>query len=146
MPPTDASPCTAVWPTPTPLVIGTCTIALNSSCPGADLSSARGYRGVLTGEDLSGMNLSGANLAGVDLSWSVLKGTNLSGANLRWARLDFADVDDANFAGAKTSWSTTCVDGSSGPCSGTSWTPRWVTRARRSTASTPSDPASWSTP
>ena len=98
-------------------------------CPACDLSSA----------NLSGLISPGADLRNADLNYAVLykvrlnkanldgatlKGANLAGANLTGAHLTGADLSGANLRGsigalladARTDATTTCPDGTNGPC------------------------------
>jgi uncharacterized protein YjbI with pentapeptide repeats len=98
-------------------------------CPACDLSSA----------NLSGLISPGADLRNADLNYAVLykvrlnkanldgatlKGANLAGANLTGAHLTGANLSGANLLGsigarltdATTDVTTTCPDGTNGPC------------------------------
>lgn len=80
-----------------PKVVGACTIAAKTSCPGANLKGQdlRGSdlrRANLKGADLRGANLrdatfARANLAGVDFTGADIRGVDFSRANLTGARL-----------------------------------------------------------
>jgi uncharacterized protein YjbI with pentapeptide repeats len=55
--------------------VGSCTIAPNTQCAGANLSGSD-----LRGADLSGANLQNANLSGARLDGATFRGANLDGA------------------------------------------------------------------
>ena len=95
-------------------------------CPGCDLSGA-----ILSGVDAGGSDIGNANLYRVILSLANLSGADLSGTNLTRATLDGANLSNASLDGADlsgatlvladttgtlTNASTTCPDGTAGPC------------------------------
>lgn len=75
----------------------------------AGLSLANLYFADLKKANLTNASLRGANLQKAQLDEAVLTGADLDGANLTHAT-------GANFAGAITTASTTCPDGTAGPC------------------------------
>lgn len=77
----------------------------------ADMSNASLYRAVLDQADLSGADLSGANL-----TRATLNGADLSNTSLLSADLTDATFSLANTTGVLTDASTTCPDGTAGPC------------------------------
>jgi hypothetical protein len=83
----------------------------NSNLAGADLSGA----------ELEGTDLTRANLSGADLSMANLNKANLHQANLIGTNLRYASVDDATLSQVKTDRTTTCPDGTPGPCTGGGW-------------------------
>lgn len=82
------------------------TAPRDTSLVTADLYRASAYR----------TDFRGADLTGADLSFAFLRG-----ADLRGAKLKDAIVDGADLIGAKTDATTTCPDGSAGPCVGGVW-------------------------
>ncbi len=64
--------------------------------------------------DLTNANLGGANLTNAVLSFANLSNANLGGANLAGANL--AGAVAADLAAAITTHTTTCPDGTAGPC------------------------------
>ena len=107
------------------------TFKSTGSCPGCDLSGAFLDAVDAQGGDMWNANLSNASLYRALLGQADLSGADLSGANLTRASLDGADLSstsllsadltDATFslaitAGVLTDASTTCPDGSVGPC------------------------------
>jgi len=78
------------------VVVGACTIAPATQCPGADL----------TGADLQDADLTGANLSSVNLTETNLSGANLTTANLSGATIVDADLSDADLTGANLSGAT----------------------------------------
>ena len=91
------------------------------SCPGCDLSGAFLDAVVAEGGDLWNTNLRGASLYRAKLSQANLSGADLTGANLMRVSLYGADLTGAILAQAKTTGAftdttTTCPDGSAGPC------------------------------
>jgi hypothetical protein len=76
---------------------------------GANLEGASFYR-----LDLTNANFGGANLTKANLSMTNLTNTNLGDANLAGANL--AGSTGAAIAGARTTETTTCPDGQTGPC------------------------------
>ena len=79
----------------TAMVVGTCTIEPQTSCPEANLTTAP-----LAGADLRGADLTGANLFGADLRGVVLREANLTDADMRNTDLTGADLVDATLEGA----------------------------------------------
>ena len=101
------------------------------SCPGCDLSglilenvaagdndfsSANLSDASLYGANLSQANLSGADLNGADLTRAFLTGADLSDVSLHSADLTGATMALADTTGAFSDESTTCPDGTAGPC------------------------------
>ena len=101
------------------------------SCSGCDLSGAFLDAVDAQGGDLWNANMSNASLYRAQLGESDLSGADLSGANLTRATLDGADLSNtsllsANLTGATfsltittgilTDASTTCPEGTAGPC------------------------------
>jgi len=86
------------------------------SCPSCDLSSA--YLKALQAPlgDLSNASLQGALLWDSNLVETSFAGADLTGAELLGANLYAADLTGANLAGVITDATTTCPDGSPGPC------------------------------
>lgn len=97
-----------------------------SSLNAANLQGATLTGATLIGVDFGGANLSGADLSGAYLNGAILTGTNLVGARLNntllvEADLSGADLTNATLTGANTfvsvtDSSTTCPNGSKGPC------------------------------
>lgn len=83
----------------------------NADLTGASLVGADLFKALLSHASLASSDLSGANLTSVDLT-----GANLTGANLSGTRLTNAVLIDALLDGAKTDTSTTCPNGTPGPC------------------------------
>ena len=81
---------------------------------GVNLTGANLFEAVLYFTDLTGANLAGANLTKANLGKAQLKDADLRGADLTGADLRYAT--DVNFDGAITTATTTCPDGSAGPC------------------------------
>jgi uncharacterized protein YjbI with pentapeptide repeats len=75
----------------------------------ANLEGASFYRADLGGANFGGANLSKANLTMADLSNTNFGNANLAGANL-------SGSTGAALAGATTTETTTCPDGTAGPC------------------------------
>lgn len=116
--------------------VGKCTAGLEADCRNqylygasfgpadfryADLSRTNLAQADLGGADLTGAdlvraNLTAANLAGADLSDAELAGVGMPRADLRGANLRNANLNGVIATGALTSSSTTCPDGSAGPC------------------------------
>jgi uncharacterized protein YjbI with pentapeptide repeats len=86
------------------------------SCPSCDLSSSylKGLRAA--SGDLSNASLQSANLRDANLEEASFAGADLTGAELLGANLYAADLSGANLAGVTTDATTTCPDGSPGPC------------------------------
>jgi hypothetical protein len=78
---------------------------------GASLVGADLFKAVLSYASLAGANVAGANFTSVDLT-----GANLTGANLEGTTLTNAVLTDALLDGARTDASTTCPNGTPGPC------------------------------
>jgi uncharacterized protein YjbI with pentapeptide repeats len=73
------------------------------------------------GANLARASLAGANLFGLNLSSATLASANLSNSNLSRVNLDGANLTSATLTGAtltrvRTTATTTCVDGTKGPC------------------------------
>lgn len=79
------------------------------SLSNATLTSIKFYK-----TDLTNANLGGANLTNAVMSFANLSNANLGGANLAGANL--AGAIAADLAAAITSNTTTCPDGTAGPC------------------------------
>jgi hypothetical protein len=92
----SGAPVSAPPVSPTPLVVGECTIAPSTNCQDASLRLAS-----LAGQDLHGANLSGADLYGADLRHTDLRDADLSNAVLANVDLTAARLDRANLTGAK---------------------------------------------
>jgi len=83
----------------------------------SNMTGAELYRSSLSGANLAGAvlvdaNMRHAQLAGADMSGAVLSGADLSGANLSGANMSAVLTDTYT----NTDASTTCPDGSAGPC------------------------------
>ena len=83
-------------------------------CPGCDLQDANlsgltAMNGDLKGADLRGAKAYKANLRFADLTNANLTGTDFTGADLK-------KTIGAQLAGATTDTTTTCPDGTAGPC------------------------------
>ncbi len=78
---------------------------------GASMVGADLFKALLGHASLAAANLTDANLTSVDLT-----GANLTDANLSGARMTNAVLTDALLEGAKTDTSTTCPNGTPGPC------------------------------
>lgn len=81
---------------------------------GVDLTGANLFEANLYFADLQKAKLGGANLVNANLGKAQLKDATLAGADLTGANLQYAT--DVNFAGATTTSTTTCPDGTAGPC------------------------------
>lgn len=99
------------------------------ACDRCDLTGESFHGLDLKGVSLAGANLTGAvfykadltnaNLAGADLTKAVLPFANLSNANLGGANLAGANLTNAvaaDLSAAITTDTTTCPNGSAGPC------------------------------
>ena len=84
------------------------------SCVKCDLSKADLSGAPLAKADLRNSILYDAKLYKADLRDATLTGTRFNGCDLTGANL--TGVKDAALANAKTDASTTCADGSAGPC------------------------------
>jgi uncharacterized protein YjbI with pentapeptide repeats len=109
--PTNKAVGVNLTPTPLPDSIGSCKIARDTQCPGADLSGADlgdtyvGRDRIRKGADLKGSNFEGANFSNAKLGGIVLEGANLKNANFANAYvvsafLYQADLSGANLTGA----------------------------------------------
>ncbi|MBW2689971.1 MAG: pentapeptide repeat-containing protein [Deltaproteobacteria bacterium] len=101
------------------------------SCPGCDLSGAFLDTVAAIGGDLGDANLRDASLYRMNLDQANLSGADMTGVNLKWANLNGADLSNATLYNADltyatlvnakttlllTDGTTTCPDGTSGPC------------------------------
>jgi uncharacterized protein YjbI with pentapeptide repeats len=102
------------------------TTMIRTNLSDADLTRAWMARAQLIDADLSGAQMSGAILNSGNLTGANLRGANLSSANLTSVLIERADFTGANLRGAKmgdtypddtvSDATTTCPDGSHGPC------------------------------
>jgi uncharacterized protein YjbI with pentapeptide repeats len=102
------------------------TVMIRTNLSGADLTRAWMPRAQLIDADLSGARMSGVILNSGDLTGANLRGADLSSANLTSVNIERADFTGANLRGAKmgdtypddtvSDATTTCPDGSHGPC------------------------------
>ena len=99
------------------------------ACAKCDLSNADFMRQDLTGVNLTEANATGASFYRANLTNATLAGANLSKANLSWADLSNANLGQTDLRGANlahaigaataasiTDETTTCQDGTAGPC------------------------------
>ena len=104
-------------------------VLVAKSCIKCDLSNADYIRQDLTGVNLTEANASGATFYRADLTNATLAGADFSKANLSFADLTNANLGNTNLrganlahsigaatAGAITDETTTCPDGTAGPC------------------------------
>lgn len=102
------------------------TTMIRTNLSGADLTGAWMPRAALNDANLSGARMSHAVLQLADLSGANLRGADLSSANLQSVLVEGADFTGANLRGATmrdtygdlavSDATTTCPDGSPGPC------------------------------
>ena len=98
--PGSASPSAGPSIPPGTQMIGTCAILPNTSCPGANLTTAPLAGANLRGADLHGANLFGADLRGTDLRGAILKEADIRNADLTGAVLTRSSLESSNFAHA----------------------------------------------
>lgn len=104
-------------------------VITEKACPKCDISNESFVRLDLTGVNLTEANAAGASFYRTDLTNAQLAGADLSKANLSWADLTNANLGQANLRGANLAHAigaatagsisdetTTCPDGTAGPC------------------------------